>query len=75
MIAPAAVLDLGAYRSFVVAFFHQHGLLPPIDVDRFGAEAPLALVAFQAAQAGKPPEHRVSMARWLDAFHRGQSAD
>lgn len=58
----------------ITAYIRQHGLLSPSEVDRIVAGAPLALIAFQAAQACKPVEQRMSMARWLDAFHRGQSA-
>ena len=58
----------------ITAYIRELGLLAPSEVDRIVADAPLALVAFQAAQARKPVDQRMSMARWLDAFHRGQSA-
>ncbi|WP_189338633.1 hypothetical protein [Sphingobium sp. SCG-1] len=48
--------------------------LSPSKVDRIVADATLALVAFQVAQARKHIEQRMSMAQWLDAFHRGQRA-
>lgn len=56
----------------MTAYIRDRGLLPPLEVDRIVSEAPLALVAFQAAQADKPVEHRMSMARWLDMFNASQ---
>lgn len=57
----------------MTSYIRERGLLPPRIVDRIILDAPLALLGFQEAQAGKPVEQRVSMGRWLDAFHRGQS--
>lgn len=57
----------------MTAYIRDRGLLPPSEVDRIVSDAPLALVAFQAAQADKPVEQRMSMARWLDMFTSGQA--
>ena len=57
----------------MTAYIRDRGLLPPSEVDRIVSDAPLALVAFQAAQADKPVEQRMSMARWLDMFNSGQA--
>lgn len=58
----------------ITEFIRERGLLPPGEIDRIVATAPTELLAFQAAQAALPVEHRVPMGRWLDDFNRAADA-
>ena len=58
----------------ITEFIRDRGLLPPDEIDRIIATAPLALLDFQAVQAAIPPEQCAPMGRWLADFQRAADA-
>lgn len=58
----------------ITEFIRERGLLPPDEIERIVANAPVDLIAFQDAQAVLPVESRTPIGRWLDDFNRAADA-
>lgn len=55
-------------------YIREHGLLPAEEVDDIWNNAPLALVAWQQAQAGIPITDRPELAKWMRLFDMRDAA-